>query len=481
MSMRALLLVLSFAWAVSMPVGSAWARTLPQNSGLPPDGPAYYFLLGKHLEGEGKIDAAVAAHKRAIELDPQSAELRAELAALYVRQNDVRQAYERSQEALARDPNNDEANRIVGTIYASLAEQKIRLNPGDDPATYAAKAIAALEKAKGDGSDLGLNLLLGRLYVQGREFEKAIPLLASVTERAPEVAEAAMLLSSAQEEAGHVDDAIKTISALLNENPESFRAVVRLAELYEQDERWNEAAEAYGKAQAMSGARAQPLTPRRAIALLSAGRPAEARALVQGALGANKANELDPVLLYLLAESQRATKDYEGAAATARKLMLAHPNDARGLHLLSLILQDRGDVKGAERALRDLIARDPIDANALNSLGFLLAEHGRQLDEAVTLLQRALKIDPGNPSYLDSLGWAYFQQGRLDLADSHLTEAAGKLRTNSVVLDHLGDLRFRQQRYGDAAAAWEQALAGDGQSIDRDKIEKKIRDARGRM
>ena len=33
--------------------------------------------------------------------------------------------------------------------------------------------------------------------------------------------------------------------------------------------------------------------------------------------------------------------------------MLAHPDDGRGLQVLSLIMQDRGDVKGAERALRD--------------------------------------------------------------------------------------------------------------------------------
>ena len=47
--------------------------------------------------------------------------------------------------------------------------------------------------------------------------------------------------------------------------------------------------------------------------------------------------------------------------------------------------------------------------------------------------------------------------------------------------DHLGELRFRQQRYADAVAAWERALAGDGESIDRAAIEKKLRDARGRI
>jgi tetratricopeptide (TPR) repeat protein len=111
----------------------------------------------------------------------------------------------------------------------------------------------------------------------------------------------------------------------------------------------------------------------------------------------------------------------------------------------------------------------------------MLAERRDRLEEAVALLQRALKVEPDNPSYLDSLGWAYFQQGRDDLADAPLTEAAAKLSSSSVVQDHLGDLRFRQQRYADAAEAWQRALAGDGQSIDRAKIEQKLREARSKL
>jgi len=151
------------------------------------------------------------------------------------------------------------------------------------------------------------------------------------------------------------------------------------------------------------------------------------------------------------------------------------------LHAMSSIQQERGDVKGAEATLRDLVSQDPQDANALNSLGYLLAERGDRLDEAVQLLQRAVKIDPENPSFLDSLGWAYFQQGRLTDADQPLTRAAAQLQSSSVVQEHLGDLRFKQQRFADAAKAWERALSGDGQSVDRAKIEQKIRDARARL
>jgi predicted negative regulator of RcsB-dependent stress response len=66
------------------------------------------------------------------------------------------------------------------------------------------------------------------------------------------------------------------------------------------------------------------------------------------------------------------------------------------------------------------------------------------------------------------------QQGKLDLADAPLTTAAEKLPTNSVIQEHLGDLRNKQNRRVDAIAAWQKALVGDGDSIDRTKIQKKI-------
>jgi len=38
------------------------------------------------------------------------------------------------------------------------------------------------------------------------------------------------------------------------------------------------------------------------------------------------------------------------------------------------------------------------------AFGYMLAERGQKLDEAVSFVERALKLDPGNPAYLDSLG-----------------------------------------------------------------------------
>jgi predicted negative regulator of RcsB-dependent stress response len=70
------------------------------------------------------------------------------------------------------------------------------------------------------------------------------------------------------------------------------------------------------------------------------------------------------------------------------------------------------------------------------------------------------------------------QQGKLDLADPALTTAAEKLPKNSVIQDHLGDLRLKQNRRADAIAAWQRALTGDMESVDRSKLQRKIDTAR---
>ncbi|MGH2604724.1 MAG: tetratricopeptide repeat protein, partial [Dehalococcoidia bacterium] len=327
------------------------------------DTAAYFFLLGRHLESLGRIDEAVAAHKRALELEPESAELRAELAGLYARQDKATESIAMAEAALQKDPANREANRILGSIYAAFAGQRQPVRPGDDPAQYAPRAIAALEKARQPNTfDIGLELTLGRLYVQTDAFDKAIPLLQRVVADQPGYAEGAILLAAGQEGAGRPEEAIGTLEDAIEQNPKFYRGQLQVAELYERQRQWASAADALERAQALNPR--APLATRRAAALINGGKPAEARKLLEGSLAAVKPDAQPAVELYLLAEAQRALKDFAGAEATAQRLLARDPADTRGLHVMSLILQDKGDLQGAERVLRDLITKDPLDANA---------------------------------------------------------------------------------------------------------------------
>ena len=74
----------------------------------------------------------------------------------------------------------------------------------------------------------------------------------------------------------------------------------------------------------------------------------------------------------------------------------------------------RGGGEGVPRrhrqAIRSTPTRSTISATCSPSAAGRSTKRSR-------CIQRALKIEPDNPSFLDSLGWAYFQQGKLDLAD----------------------------------------------------------------
>src|SRR5919112_1326669 len=168
-------------------------------AGVPADAtPGYYFLLGRHLEDDGKTDEAITALKKAIELEPETAEVRAELAGIYARHDRAREALEAAEAAIQHDPDNREANRVLGSVLATLSDSRKPLRPGDDPAQYGARAIAALEKSRRDaGVDLNLELMLGRLYPQANNFDKAIASLRRVAEEAPGYPDAAMLLAAA--------------------------------------------------------------------------------------------------------------------------------------------------------------------------------------------------------------------------------------------------------------------------------------------
>ena len=468
---RTALVILAILLAASVPSGAQ-----PAAGAASGDNARYYFLLGRYYESKGEADKAIASHKQALTLEPGSAEIRAELAGLYARQDKPLEAVEMAEAALKQDSSNREANRIIGSVYAALADQRQALRQGEDPALYVPRAIAALERAREGGSEPGLDLTLGRLYLQTKAFDKAIPVLRRVLTQQPGYTEIAVLLATAEDGAGQTATAMETLRATLTENPKSLRGWVMLGELSEKQSEWASAADAYSRAQALSPR--LDLSTRRAAALLNAGKAAEARDLLKAAASSAKADSLS---LYLYATALRESGDLEAAEEAARRLRAAAPDDPRGLYVLAQVLEARREFKGAEDALREILKRDPSDATALNYLGYMFAERGERLDEAVDLVQRALKLEPGNPSFLDSLGWAYYQQGKLDLADPPLSEAASKMPTNSVIQDHLGDLRFKQKRYADAAAAWERSLNGDGDSIDRSRIQQKIQDARARL
>ncbi len=216
----------------------------------------------------------------------------------------------------------------------------------------------------------------------------------------------------------------------------------------------------------------------RAQALAKGGKPAEALLLMEAGAAKFPTSREYVVGLADLYVDQKRIDDAVRMLEQARKTF----GDDEVLTMrVATAFEAGGKLVEAERELRRLMADDPLNANALNSLSYLLADRGLRLPEAVDLAERAVKIEPDNPSYLDTLGWALFKQGKVEQADVPLARAAGVLTANSVIQDHYGDVLARRGRHAEAVAAWERALAGDGEQIDRAAIDKKIKASRARI
>jgi len=104
-----------------------------------------------------------------------------------------------------------------------------------------------------------------------------------------------------------------------------------------------------------------------------------------------------------------------------------------------------------------VLAVDPHESSTLNYFGYMLADRGLRLDEAVALIQRALADEPYNGAYLDSLGWAYFKQGKLDAARTTLEKAVARTAHDPTVREHLGEVYYKLGRPSQALAEWTKA------------------------
>ncbi len=130
----------------------------------------------------------------------------------------------------------------------------------------------------------------------------------------------------------------------------------------------------------------------------------------------------------------------------------------------------------AEADLKRAVDIAPEEPTTLNYLGYSWAERGENLDEAFTLIEKAVALAPNSGAIIDSLGWAHYQLGRYDEALPHLEKAAALEPADPTITDHLGDAYARLGRTVEAEFQWRRALELGPNDAVRAAIEKKLRE-----
>lgn len=118
-----------------------------------------------------------------------------------------------------------------------------------------------------------------------------------------------------------------------------------------------------------------------------------------------------------------------------------------------------GNWAKAEPDLREALRLNPDQPDVLNYLGYGLVERREKLDEALTMINKAVKERPNDGYIRDSLGWAYYTLGEYAKALPVMEKASELEPVDAIVTDHLGDVYWMNGRKLEAQFQWRRALS----------------------
>ena len=160
------------------------------------------------------------------------------------------------------------------------------------------------------------------------------------------------------------------------------------------------------------------------------------------------------------AQLLRDAGDHRAAFVVLENAVKRYPDNPDLLYDFALVAEKLGHVELMEKVLRQVMIAAPDNQHAYNALGYSLAERNERLPEALSLIDKALKMAPGDPFIMDSMGWVQFRMGNLAEAENFLRRAYA-LRNDPEIAVHLGEVLFAKGDLDGAHKMWKEAQAKD--------------------
>lgn len=226
-----------------------------------------------------------------------------------------------------------------------------------------------------------------------------------------------------------------------------------LGQLLEGQRRYEEAVQWYRQA-AGSGVMPEALV-KAAIVLGKLKRSSEGRALLKMLEPVDVAERV--ALVQAEAQILREAGEMPAALAVLDRGVAALPDQVDLLYDRAMLEEDLKKIDAMERDLRQIIKLKPDHAHAYNALGYALLEHTTRVSDALSLLEKAMKLLPNDPYIMDSMGWALYKAGRKTEAASHLRRAY-KMMPDAEVAAHLGEVLWHLGAREEARQIWEGSL-----------------------
>ena len=121
----------------------------------------------------------------------------------------------------------------------------------------------------------------------------------------------------------------------------------------------------------------------------------------------------------------------------------------------------KGDFEQATRYFEQSLKLSPDMPEALNYYGYMLADRGEKLDKARGMIEKAVRLEPQNAAYVDSLGWVLFKLGKTQdgLAQIQKAIELSDKEPDATLYEHLGDIYAALKQSDKAREAWQKSVA----------------------
>lgn len=199
------------------------------------------------------------------------------------------------------------------------------------------------------------------------------------------------------------------------------------------------------------------------------------------ALSAERPDRAEPMMELgdILRSRERYREAVDAYDSAVARLPAVGPEHWTLLYARGIALERSSMWPRAEADFLKALEFQPDQPYVLNYLGYSWLEQGRNLEQALEMIERAVAARPNDGFIVDSLGWAHYKLGNFDRAVRELERAVSLRPQDPVINDHLGDAYWRVGRVREARLQWRAALARNPEPDIRMEIERKLADGLG--
>jgi tetratricopeptide (TPR) repeat protein len=381
------------------------------------------FNLARALIAKGDIEGARLHLEEAVKIRTDFIAAREVLARIYLSKGDPGKALKASEEIIVFDRGNLQAHLTRSSALLALGDR----DKAREELDFIARAYPQNPDAR---------YQVGYLALQDKDYRKAEQVFGDLYKSSPDDQRGFIGVTETMIAEGHMNDAIKETQKAVEREPERRDLKLFLANDFKRAERYDEAIQIYQK-------------------LLDK-------------------EPKNPDLLFRAAETLRLKGDLNASMESFRRCSQAAPADTVCLTLLAMILQGTGRDDQAKPIYEQILKLRPDHPVALNNLAYIKAQEGVDLDQALTMAQRAVQQAPGSLDLSDTLGWVYIKKNLSENAVHIFSDLVQKDPNNPTFHYHYAMALAQKGDKPTAKSEYEKALSHKPSKEEEQKIHEQL-------